>query len=72
MWTDKKNAKDHLDDLINVRKSIENEPLQDQILGQMTSPQEIKEYRLKVVDRMIEASEAECQSTPQKQGEVYR
>jgi hypothetical protein len=72
MWTDKQNAKDHLEDLINVRKSIENEKLQEQEPGKIASPQEIKEYRLKVIDKMIEVSEAECQTVPQKQGEVYR
>lgn len=72
MWTDKKNAADHLADLRKVRETVEAERLQYNTPGQISSAQEAKKYRLGVIDKLIQASEAEASPIPQKQGELYR
>jgi len=51
MWTDEKNALEHLIDLKRVKARIETEAQQEEKAGQIHTTAEQKEYRLKVLDK---------------------
>ena len=73
MWTDEKNALERLIDLKRVKARIETEAQQEEKAGQIHTTAEQKEYRLKVLDKLIAQSELEKKKKKtEKQGEVYR
>ena len=67
MWNDEKLAADHHADLLKVRARVASEKL-----GGGDTTESMKEYRLKIIDSLIEQAESEMAQTPAKQGEVYR
>lgn len=71
MWNDEKLAADHHADLLKVRARVASEKLGG---GDTTDgyTESMKEYRLKIIDSLIEQAESEMAQTPAKQGEVYR
>ena len=72
MWNDKQNAEDHHADLLKVRARVASEKLQDQAPGQIGSAQDMKDYRLKTIDTLIETSSKEMRQVGPKTGEFYR
>jgi hypothetical protein len=72
MWNDEKLAADHHADLLKVRARVASEKLQSGLPGQIGTTEQMKEYRLKVIDNMIEQAESEMAQKPAKQGEVYQ
>ena len=72
MWNDKQNAEDHHADLLKVRARVASEKLQDQAPGQIGSAQDMKDYRLKTIDTLIEISSKEMRQVGPKTGEFYR
>lgn len=72
MWNDEKLAADHHADLLKVRARVASEKLQSGLPGQIGTTEQMKEYRLKVIDNMIEQAESEMTQKPAKQGEVYQ
>lgn len=72
MWNDEKLAADHHADLLKVRARVSSEKLQSGLPGQIGTTEEMKQYRLKVLDSLIEQAESEMAHKPAKQGEVYR
>jgi len=71
MWTDEKNALDHLEDLKRVRARIEKEELQGQEAGQISTTPQMQEYRLKVIDSLIKQSEFESKGKKEKDKEDF-
>lgn len=72
MWNDKQNAEDHHADLLKVRARVASEKLQHQAPGQIGSAQDMKDYRLKTIDTLIETSSKEMRQVGPKTGEFYR
>lgn len=71
MWNDEKLAADHHADLLKVRARVSSEKLQSGLPGQIGTTEEMKDYRLKVLDSLIAQAESEMAHKPAKQGEVY-